>query len=192
MTKEIWRDIPGYEGKYQVSNIGRVVSYINNRRHPASAHILKQKLCGGYFCVALCSKSYRVHRLVAMAFIPNQENKPYIDHINTIRTDNRVENLRWCTQKENVHNSISYAKMIKATRLANCNRTGSKNAHHRPVFQYDKEGKFLKRWECIVDAANYVRISDVSIIHNCSGKTKQAGGIFLELHFYECCTTHKK
>ncbi len=87
MTEEIWKDIVGYEGKYRISNFGKVFSIISERL------LSPGKICG-YLSVNLCGKQYRVHRLVAMAFIPNPEGKPYIDHINTIKTDNRVENLR--------------------------------------------------------------------------------------------------
>lgn len=107
---EIYKDIQGYEGLYQISNLGNVKSL--NYRHTGKEKILS---CGnnnkGYFVVNLCKngklEQFLVHRLVANAFIQNPENKPCVDHINTIRTDNRVSNLRWCTQKENCNNEIS-------------------------------------------------------------------------------------
>ena len=107
---EEWRDIKGYEGKYQVSNLGRVKSlYFINRQ----ATIPREKILKfghnkqGYPHVHLCknnktSKSIFVHKLVAEAFIPNPNNHPVVNHINEIKTDNRVENLEWCTQQYNV------------------------------------------------------------------------------------------
>ena len=101
--KELLVDICGFEGLYQISNQGRVFS-------------VKKKIFikldennqQGYQVVKLCKNGkrykFRVHRLVAEAFIPNPENKPCVDHINTIRNDNRVENLRWVTYKENLDN----------------------------------------------------------------------------------------
>ena len=104
---EEWRDIEGYEGIYQISNEGRVKSLKYNK-----AKILKYGINrNGYKYVVLSKdntpKLKKVYRLVAEAFIPNIDNKPCIDHCNTIRTDDRVCNLRWCTYKENMNNEIT-------------------------------------------------------------------------------------
>lgn len=111
--KEIWADIPCFE-IYQVSNLGRVKSkekiwYCGNgAKHIKPEYELKYGSSRGYKNVTLTQngirKSFTVHRLVAQAFIPNLENKPYIDHINRNRLDNSAENLRWCTAKENNDN----------------------------------------------------------------------------------------
>ena len=104
MKEEVWKPIKDYEGLYEISNLGRVKSL--NYKRTGKEKILKNTVCNdGYLKVGLTKngkdKVFRIHRLVAEAFIPNPENKPFIDHINTIRDDNRIENLRWCTQKEN-------------------------------------------------------------------------------------------
>ena len=107
---EIWKDIQGYEGLYQVSNFGRVKGLKRSKI---------RKLCndrGGYLCVSLKKqgtvKLCKVHRLVAVAFIPNPENKPQIDHINAIKTDNTIKNLRWVSAKENVRNPLNMAHFL--------------------------------------------------------------------------------
>src|SRR5690349_9031584 len=100
MTEEIWKDIPGYEDLYQVSNIGRVKSF---KRGKEAVRVLSLKK-SGYLYVCLCNsinKHLRVNRLVALAFIPNPENKSDVNHKNGIKSDNRVENLEWNTPSEN-------------------------------------------------------------------------------------------
>ena len=107
---EIWKDVVGYEGKYQVSNLGRVKSL--NYRGTGQERILKQMFnTSGYLQVGLYkdgkSKLHMTHKLVAEAFIENPDSKSRISHINTLRADNRVENLCWASQKEICNNATA-------------------------------------------------------------------------------------
>ena len=127
---EEWRDIAGYEGLYQVSNLGRVKTMERLRigTNPYSAgytRCYKEKVLklidrGRYYAVNLhndgVSKLYNVHRLVGEAFIPPVENKPEIDHINRDCYDNRLENLRWADRLEQNNNRNLSAKYWRANK----------------------------------------------------------------------------
>jgi hypothetical protein len=162
---EAWKDIKGFEGLYQISNLGRVkslkrnITFKDGRVCNKEEKIIKNRLSMGYFFVCLCknSKSYpkKIHRLVAEAFIPNSENKPCIDHINGIRTDNRIENLRWVTYSENNMSPIYREKrkgLMKGhvfskehnNKISKANTNGKMS---KQVVQIDLHGNVIKTWK---------------------------------------------
>ena len=127
--QEIWRDVPGYERLYQVSNYGSVRSVDriikdNNRTRLYKGKPLKQFLDHKGYCVVTISKQgslkqIKVHRLVGMAFIPNTEGHPEINHKDENPKNNRVDNLEWCTAQYNLHYGTKYARMVATKKAKN-------------------------------------------------------------------------
>lgn len=113
--EEIFKDVPGYAGKYKVSNLGNVISLNYNKTK--KAQVLRPRLTaqGRYYRVILSGgKCYSIHRLVAMVFLPDYTEDLEVDHIDTNTFNNRADNLRMCTRKENMNNPLTRAKLSKA------------------------------------------------------------------------------
>lgn len=158
--REIWEDIEGYQQKYQVSNLGNIKNIKTNK-------ILKpQKGYKGYMKVVLCTeqgyKQVRVHRLVALYHIPNPNNYPSINHIDGNKTNNRVENLEWCTVSHN--NREAYRLGLKQSRIK-----------PKKVIKLDKNNNILKIYKSLnsvkEDGYNVGNVGEV-----CAGHRKKAGG----------------
>jgi hypothetical protein len=119
--KEIWKPIKNYEGLYEISNVGRVYSRITKKilepsiARPSINWLVKRNEIDKkpYFKIKLNGKNLQIHRLVAAAFLDNPENKPIVNHLNEITTDNRVQNLQWCTNSENISHSMNKRKQRK-------------------------------------------------------------------------------
>lgn len=175
--KEVWKNIKGYEGLYQVSNLGRVRSFPRKGTHSNNIHILSPGIDHkGYLNVRLSKRckghSFRVHKLVAMAFIPNTHNKEQINHINGIKTDNRVTNLEWCTNLENMRHSWNIGLRSKDKTY----HYGKDNVLSVAVEQYSLNGKFIRKWYCIKDIERALGFDNRNICACCRGKRPTAYG----------------
>ena len=164
IEKEVWNDIQGYEGLYQVSNLGRVKSLNYNRT--GKECILKYGInTDGYLYVILSKncicKNRTIHRLVATAFIDNPDNLPYINHKDENKLNNRVENLEWCTAEYNSNYGTGIARGLKTKKLKKC-KTAPKE-----VLQFTKEGKFVNEFPSTQEAFRCTGIYQSRICYCC-------------------------
>ena len=178
--KEIWKDIKGYEGLYQVSNLGRIKSLKNDniKYGHYKEFIISQNNNNSfnYWRCGLCKngvvKKYAIHRLVAEAFISNPYNLPQVNHIDGNKSNNTINNLEWVTCSENIQHSFKLG-LHKPTML---NKKYEKNPNSKPIIQYDKNMNKIKIWNSITEASDYLKINKVGISYSCNQKRKTAGG----------------
>ena len=170
--KEIWKDIDGYEGLYQVSNLGNVRS-LNWGRRGIIRNLYLKKHNKGYLHVELANdgakKAFTVHRLVAMAFIPNPNNYGFVNHIDEDKTNNNAENLEWCAQSQNMKHTIGlHPEKYRVI--------GKPYIRKEKVVQMSKSGEVLKVWDSLVSIRHTHGWNEWSIGEVCRGKRKTAYG----------------
>ena len=142
------KNVVGYEGIYGITSCGKVWSY---KRKKFLTPGVNNK---GYLYVNLCKdgkvKKYKIHRLVAEAYLPNPNNLPQVDHIDGNKMHNYLNNLQWITNRDNCRKS-----------------------NNKPILQYDLDGNFIREWECAYDVGKEV---NTGIINCLKGRTKTAYG----------------
>lgn len=184
MENEIWKDIEGYKTYYQVSNIGRVKSLCrivdskrNNAVYLRNEKILVNKIKkSGYRFVSLCRegkvKYFHVHRLVAIAFIPNTKNNPEINHKDCDKSNNNVSNLEWVSRSENNSHAVRNGR-----RKSRIYIKGPQHNLSKMVVQYDLSGNFMQVWGSITQAAEALQCSHSGIGRVCNNR--RGGKTFL-------------
>ena len=156
-NEEIWKEIVGLNGFYQVSSNGRIKSLISNK-------ILKTFYDkDGYVCIKIqnkyIKKHFKIHRLVAQAFLEDYDNNLQINHKNGIKNDNRVENIEMCSASENINHS-DYVL----------------NHRIKKIYQYDLDNNFIREWKSSKDIEHIYGYNRTVIGRVCNGKRRKAYG----------------
>lgn len=172
---EVWKDIDGFSGEYQISNLGRVKSFKSG-----TAKILKHKTNNkGYKWVALRSNgiqsNFLIHRLVAMHFLNNDKNFKIINHIDENPSNNNVLNLEWCTQSENVKKSSKFHNYYQMNQIL-CKPKNSKNKDTNKKVKQILEGNTIKIFNNSLEVKRFLGFDQSFILSCCRNKRKSAYG----------------
>lgn len=181
--EEIWKDIEGYEGLYQVSNLGRIKSLKRKNNYGRYVKERIRKVVSnkdGYLCVTLSDKgrqkTFTVHGLVAKAFICKTLENVEVNHKNGIKTDNRKENLEWITHKANVqHTYLNLNRRAVVSEKGHI--IGKNNPMSKIILQIEpSNNKVVSEFYSLREAYNKTKINRGNICNCCNGKSKTAGG----------------
>ena len=166
---EEWKDIEGYNGLYQISNLGKIKSFRKSSKCKSNnGYIINPGVDNNGYLVCVLNnngnrKTYKIHRLVALAFIPNPNNYSDVNHKDENKSNNRIDNLEWMSHK----NNMNYGTLKERI------RTYHKTKH---VLQYSLDGQLIKEWISISEPAKLLKISVGNIINCCKRRCKTVGG----------------
>lgn len=163
---EIWKDIEGYDGLYKISNMGNVKSLKYGKER-----ILKPAKVDGYLRVCLCKNSkykwFKIHRLVAEAFLDNPYNLPEVNHKDEDKSNNNVDNLEWCSRQYNINYGTGHQRSTETQ------TNGSKS---KTVYQYTLDGVLVAEYPSIMEAQRQLGFNQGYICNCCNGRFNKAYG----------------
>ena len=182
--EEVWKDIEGYEGRYQISNYGRLLSL--NYHNTGVPNIIKPKTHRhGYVFYILYKdgtrKAFMAHRLVALAFISNPNNYPIINHKDENKLNNYFENLEWCTCSYNVKYSLALHELepkhiCKRRYSKRKKRKAAPYKYFRKLVQFDSNMTEIRTYENLAKCVRETKYSNWSILQCCKGERATAYG----------------
>ena len=192
IIKEEWRDIPDYEGLYQVSNFGKVKS-LNYRRSGKEQIMKPKKTKDGYLRVNLSKytemKNLSVHKLVALAFIKNDNpiEKTEINHVDENKENNHVDNLCWITHKENCNYGTRNERVSKfhkgkpktkehKQKISKAQKGKPRLYNRKPILQFTKDMVYVREWDSAKSASIELNISSCHITNCLNGRVKSSDG----------------
>jgi hypothetical protein len=203
---EVWKPVVGYDGLYEVSNLGRVKTLPRVIQTPAGVRHVKEKirlgLVGkrGYVTIGLClggrKHTVSIHRLVLSAFEPNLENKSDVDHIDGNRTNNNLSNLRWSTRRENLNNPITKPHMSKGKReivekIMRTRRERNTCQAPKEVFVYNTDGVLVNHYNSFGEAGRELGVPPKKIQTSVDNSTKLVCGFLISSQRVDGLSYHK-
>lgn len=166
--QENWKSVAGYEGLYEVSDLGRVRNAKSGRMLKPCRHKL------GYMSVMLYKEKeprrHNIHRLVAMAFIDNPNGFGVVNHIDENKANNKVDNLEWCSVEHNMRHGTLQERLS--------NMRGHDGRNKKPVAQIREDGQVVKIFESVAQASRETKTARASIYLSCRGNNKKANGFY--------------
>lgn len=167
IDNEIWKNVPGFDGMVQASNLGRIKSFYSYEY----GRILKQTYDNngrGYCRIRINHHRYYPYRLVAQTFIPNPENKPEVNHKDGNKSNNRVDNLEWATRSENQKHAYKLGLQKPSEKQKQAVSKWNKENRTKKIYQCDTENNLIKIYNSCKECSQFFNTSEATISRHCT------------------------